>query len=731
MSATHDVTTVKRPWVPPGVARNADNSLATDAEVDVHILTPLAESGPAGRSTVFMLHGLGSEGAKWVARVQEFFAPSLPHTTFIMPDAARLPLTSEGCRLPGVRGWVDFAGCDDRDDEPFKGATASRDFIRALVQEQLDAGVDPRRIILCGFSQGAACSLYTGLQLPMAIGGVIAMCGYLPRAREVARDVSPQALSTPFLILSGDADDNVLPLDSRRSHERIAAMGVKDLNFHMLPGLGHRHHKEYIDLARERMKAILSKPLVGPAVTGAVDVLTVVFLNGPLGVGKSTTAEAIVDSLADFVRSRARSEEPSTGLDSNGVYIDADELAVVGGLSFRDPSHHDYMAGALAALVRYHGVPRSVAQMDASAPSGGDAVGAGAGGGAASSAADGPSLATPALKRATVAACGVVVVPYVFEREDTLKHTMMTLCDLSGQRVPASSGSRRAAGSDDVSICFPRVECQSYCLAAPGAVVRARIQRRGREREIEWEEVRGPELAAILARVYASGFCVGERVDTTRWRASGERGAKAVAARVLHQADAVARGVRGVYAPSLIAGAWPEEAHTGDEAPATSTEGGGGDAASDETPAAEAVGVAERLPRLDFAREFIEPVLRGAKRATARFPKEDIADDEDPSDLEEILRLCDEAASSSPVSAVQVVATCAADGVAFGTLLVSRVSRVRFDAISDAMAATEGYRTGDELRTVLRRFYPMIDDADEVALLEFTCPHLHPTRPLA
>ena len=45
--------------------------------------------------------------------------------------------------------------------------------------------IAPENIVLGGFSQGAALSLYTGLQFPQKLGGIAALSGYLPHFQEI------------------------------------------------------------------------------------------------------------------------------------------------------------------------------------------------------------------------------------------------------------------------------------------------------------------------------------------------------------------------------------------------------------------------------------------------------------------------------------------------------------------------------------------------------------------
>ena len=52
--------------------------------------------------------------------------------------------------------------------------------INRLITDEVDAGMDPSRIVLGGFSQGATMSLLTGLTGERKLGGLLVLSGWLP-----------------------------------------------------------------------------------------------------------------------------------------------------------------------------------------------------------------------------------------------------------------------------------------------------------------------------------------------------------------------------------------------------------------------------------------------------------------------------------------------------------------------------------------------------------------------
>ena len=121
--------------------------------------------------------------------------------------------------------WYDIVGLSNRAAEHCEGIERSHDFLLRLAKTELEsphlqspaAGSDDgARLVLAGFSQGGAMSLYTALRWPdarpMPAGG-LCMSGYLPLpdAPQLAAVESRRVLPIPMLLCHGDADPIVRP----------------------------------------------------------------------------------------------------------------------------------------------------------------------------------------------------------------------------------------------------------------------------------------------------------------------------------------------------------------------------------------------------------------------------------------------------------------------------------------------------------------------------------------
>lgn len=72
--------------------------------------------------------------------------------------------------------------------------------MNSLIQKEIDEGVDPSKIVLCGFSQGAGIAIETGFGRDLPIGGIISYCGCLPNDNKFT--VKEQAKKTPIMLIS-------------------------------------------------------------------------------------------------------------------------------------------------------------------------------------------------------------------------------------------------------------------------------------------------------------------------------------------------------------------------------------------------------------------------------------------------------------------------------------------------------------------------------------------------
>jgi phospholipase/carboxylesterase len=103
--------------------------------------------------------------------------------------------------------------------ENMSSLLASQRTIEALLVREGQRGIPPGRIVLAGFSQGAALALQVGLRSPEKLAGIMALSGYLPAPHTLAAEASRANLATSIFMAHGLAD-NVVPLILAASSKR-------------------------------------------------------------------------------------------------------------------------------------------------------------------------------------------------------------------------------------------------------------------------------------------------------------------------------------------------------------------------------------------------------------------------------------------------------------------------------------------------------------------------------
>ncbi|EEB96439.1 hypothetical protein MPER_04429, partial [Moniliophthora perniciosa FA553] len=75
-----------------------------------------------------------------------------------------------------------------------------------LIDAEIKSGLPANRIVLGGFSQGAAMSLLTGLTSETTLAGVVALSGWLPLKDKFKASLSSHATSVPIFWGHGTSD---------------------------------------------------------------------------------------------------------------------------------------------------------------------------------------------------------------------------------------------------------------------------------------------------------------------------------------------------------------------------------------------------------------------------------------------------------------------------------------------------------------------------------------------
>ncbi len=173
-------------------------------------------------ASVIWLHGLGADGNDFASLVPQLELTESYGIRFVFPHAPEIPVSiNNGYRMPA---WYDIFSFDiDRDlDDSQLLESASR--IQDLVDREIERGVDSRRIILAGFSQGGAVAYQAGLSYPEPLGGILALSTYFATANQIR--ISSNNLKIPILICHGTHDSVVPEVLGKRSESTLQSLGL-------------------------------------------------------------------------------------------------------------------------------------------------------------------------------------------------------------------------------------------------------------------------------------------------------------------------------------------------------------------------------------------------------------------------------------------------------------------------------------------------------------------------
>ena len=167
------------------------------------------ETAPKPDAAVIWLHGLGADGHDFEPVVPQIVRRGERAWRFVFPNAPVRPVTINGGM--SMRAWYDILGQDLSAQEDAAGFRESNALIRQLIDKETARGILPGRIVLAGFSQGGALSLYTALRYPERLAGVVALSCYLPLPNSLSAELAPANAGVPIFMAHG-VSDPMLPI---------------------------------------------------------------------------------------------------------------------------------------------------------------------------------------------------------------------------------------------------------------------------------------------------------------------------------------------------------------------------------------------------------------------------------------------------------------------------------------------------------------------------------------
>jgi predicted esterase len=209
--------------------------MTSDQATGPHYAAQVAEAGAPlhrAKAVVVMLHGRGADAGDMLSLAE----------IFVQPDLAYLAPQASG------RSWYPYPFLAPiEQNEPF--LSSALDMLDRLLARLGGEGLQPERVVLFGFSQGACLTLEYAARHARHYGGVIGLSGGLIGPDCTPRDYAGQLASTPVFLGCSEADPHI-PLDRMQETARVLTALGGAVTERIYPGMGHGINEDEIKHAR-------------------------------------------------------------------------------------------------------------------------------------------------------------------------------------------------------------------------------------------------------------------------------------------------------------------------------------------------------------------------------------------------------------------------------------------------------------------------------------------------
>jgi phospholipase/carboxylesterase len=208
-------------------------------------VSPIILGEQNASKVLILIHGLTLSGRQFVP-IGQFLLSSLGQNwQIVLPTAPIQKVTWLGGQMASA--WFDLpvGRFDKNQDET--GLNQAKTYIHSLIDELVQIGVNPKNIVLGGFSQGGALALLSALTYPAELGGAVCLSGYLPMADKLGEFLQRSG-KLPILMAHGTNDE---PIDISLAKNAVSILQNDgfDVAFKSYP-IGHTiDETELLDVA--------------------------------------------------------------------------------------------------------------------------------------------------------------------------------------------------------------------------------------------------------------------------------------------------------------------------------------------------------------------------------------------------------------------------------------------------------------------------------------------------
>ena len=172
---------------------------------------------------VIWLHGLGASGHDFEPVVPQLGLANDMAVRFVFPHAPNIPVTINGGMV--MPAWYDILEMSLERKVDIAQIERSAQQIRDLIQREIERGVDPKNIVITGFSQGGAVAYHVALGYPQRLAGLMTLSTYL--ATNDSLSYSDINKDLPILIEHGTHDPVVPVVLGQQAQQLLTDKGYE------------------------------------------------------------------------------------------------------------------------------------------------------------------------------------------------------------------------------------------------------------------------------------------------------------------------------------------------------------------------------------------------------------------------------------------------------------------------------------------------------------------------
>ena len=192
------------------------------------------------QAAMLLVHGRGASAEDILTLAKEFDQPGF---AYLAPQAA-------GNTWYPNRFLVPLA-----QNEPWLSSALS--FVGDVLDQIVNAGIPPERIILLGFSQGACLTLEYSARNARRYGGIVGLSGALIGPDDTPRDYKGSLERTPVFLGCSDVDFHVPKERVDQSAEVLQRLGG-NVTKRLYPNMDHSVNQDEIDFVRGMMQPLIT-----------------------------------------------------------------------------------------------------------------------------------------------------------------------------------------------------------------------------------------------------------------------------------------------------------------------------------------------------------------------------------------------------------------------------------------------------------------------------------------